>query len=197
MTDDEPRARPGYAAQPPQAATAHADAGAVPHDASVMKVRTSSAGDTPAVAVFAERDQDYRAVLHALVGVECLQCTTWDALERALKSADIGIAVLPLLDCSEYGRLLAFHSAHPLVPIVLVTRQDADNLRRLQGASIDDVVFLHTLLEELPPAARAALDSRCLTRAVRHIETMVTDDADLRNMLLRVCRLSVPPRTVA
>jgi hypothetical protein len=192
---DNERAPPGYAAQPPQAQRAESVPGVAPRDAAIPKPKTVGvAGEHPVGVVFADRDQEFRAVLNA-AGVDCIQCRTWSAFEHALANADVGIVVLPLLDRSEYASLIAYQAAHPLVPIVLITRRDPDNLLHLKDATVDDVVYLHAL-QELPGAVRAALERRCLARAARTIEAVTVRDAELLTTLVRACRLPLPPRTV-
>lgn len=156
----------------------------------------SQTSETPAVVVFAEREQEYRAVVDCLAGAACRPCSTWSAFERALAGADVAVVVLPRLDRIEYASLVALRAAHPLVPVVLITLRDADNLLHLKDAMLDDVVFLHSVPEELPRAARGVLEGRCLARAARLIEAMPVADAELLATLARACRLPVPPRTV-
>jgi hypothetical protein len=162
-----------------------------------MKARSrGDPGETPAIVVFAERDQEHRAVLDCLGGATCRPYTTWNMFERALPDADVAVVVLPRLERTEYASLGSLRAAHPDVPVVLITVRDPDNLLHLKDAFLDDVVYLHALPQELPKAARGALEGRCLARAARLVEAVPGGHPDLLTALGRACRLPMPPRTV-
>lgn len=89
----------------------------------------------------------------------------WEALEDVLASADcliLGVEwlgernVLPLLTKLRAGS--------PDVPIVLVTRQEANNVRLLKGLIVEELVWLHEARGSL---AHAIADAR--TRGMFHV----------------------------
>ncbi|HEX2778696.1 MAG TPA: hypothetical protein VHM30_04295 [Gemmatimonadaceae bacterium] len=112
----------------------------------------------------------------------------WTSFQRALVDAPCAVIWLDWLgDGDALHRLTDVRRRLPDVPVVLVTRKDADNVRLLKGLVVEEVVWLNDAPNSLATAvARAETCGalhlvRAAIRSDRHLSHR------LREMLLYAC----------
>lgn len=115
--------------------------------------------------------------------VDLRVCTDWLEFERIAPRANCAVVELDRLsDRWGFDRLLAFQNREA-TPLVLVTRGELGNARRLKRLSVEEVVWLEDVGEELLPAIRRA-EVKDLLVHLRH-------ELDGRNDLSRELRLAL------
>jgi hypothetical protein len=122
----------------------------------------------------------------------------WEALARLGGRGDCScvVAYCPWIGPEVVARLDAFIAEYPLRPVVLVTTGDADNVRRLRGLHVDEVLWP----SELPALLAGAVDRARASRGLHRIAARLVDMRGLtptvRAALERACIGELPSTTV-
>ena len=94
------------------------------------------------------------------------------------------------------ARLRSLRNRHPWLPVVVVTRGLADNARLLADLTVDEVVWLRDVDEELASAIRRAEGQAVLARLAAAVEASGRATLFLRGALIEVFRSRRPIRSV-
>lgn len=151
------------------------------------------------LAVFSRCNAHLHALLEGLSPTEPrIACGQWGQLMQATSSVDgVVVCIEWLAEGDNLQRLGDLRSAIPHLPIVLVTRKEADNVRLLKLLVIEEVVWLHEATSALGVAVARALTSgmiqilRTALRADRRLSPR------LREGLLYACQRDAPVYSVA
>jgi hypothetical protein len=123
----------------------------------------------------------------------------WSEVESTAPMSRCSVVMIDWLRSSDaFARLSAFKHRHPHHPVVLVTRWEPDNARRLKDVQVEEVVWHREIEQELAPSVHRACTHdpnylRCLAvpfEEARHLP------AALRAALVYACRSDVPIRSV-
>ncbi|MET0397037.1 MAG: hypothetical protein ABW277_09465 [Longimicrobiaceae bacterium] len=137
-----------------------------------------------------------RAALPA--GEQVLAAWDWRGFERAAPAAECSVvAAERLADEPARSRLAAFKLRHPLHPVVLVTRRDADNVRHLTWLRVEEVVWPDEVDARLGTAVTRARTSGLLHRLAAAFEGSPDLAVPLRTALACSCRVVPPVHSVA
>jgi transposase-like protein len=123
----------------------------------------------------------------------------WAQVERTLPDASCSVVLIEWLHSSaDMPRLRAFKSRHPTHPVILVTRWDPENARRLKDVSVEEVVWLREVERELPGVVHRSCRRdfhflRCLAVPFEEAEHL---PPTLRGALAYACRSEVPVASV-
>jgi hypothetical protein len=122
----------------------------------------------------------------------------WEALARLAGQVDCNCVVVycPWISAEVVAGLEAFVGEYPLRPVVLVTTGDADNVRRIRGLQVDEVLWP----AELPSALATAVQRARARRGLHRIAARLVDARGLtptmRAALERACIGELPAATV-
>jgi hypothetical protein len=122
----------------------------------------------------------------------------WEALVRLAGQVDCNCVVVycPWIAAEVVARLEGFVAEYPLRPVVLVTTGDADNVRRIRGLQVDEVLWP----AELPSALAAAVERARARRGLHRIAARLVDARGLtptmRAALEWACIGELPAATV-
>lgn len=123
--------------------------------------------------------------------------TDWHRFLVAVQHAGCGVLVLP--DLAQHrgrDRLRQARSVAASVPVVLVTRADAENLRSVCDIPVDAVVWLHDVDRALWPAVEQVRRRDALYEVAQQVESAGHLPPQLRHALLHLCRSRNPAYTV-
>lgn len=95
---------------------------------------------------------------------------SWEAFRRIYPRADSGVVVAPDPGAELLGRIDTLKRRHPEGAVVLVTRRDPSNLRRIKDLVLEEIVWTDALDEELDPALRRADAERRFRRLGAELE---------------------------
>ena len=125
--------------------------------------------------------------------------SSWAAFRKRATGSLCAVAVLPGARGEEEHaeELAALRSAAPVVPLVLVTREDPETLRTLAPVPVDEVVWLGEMPEALPPAARRAVARGWRRRMSWAFGLSAGVPRVLREALALAARAGVPLRSVS
>jgi hypothetical protein len=120
-----------------------------------------AAAETPPAGPLALYCPDERQLIRlqtrVLTGERLLATTQWS---RFAESASLAATAVVVMDWLAHDglvmRLAALRARLPLLPLILVTRRDADNLRLLSRLSIEEVIFSDEVDRALPAAVLRA-----------------------------------------
>lgn len=151
------------------------------------------------LAVYARGPSELEVVRDSLSPVERhVVLADWSTFERSLAAARCAVVFLEWLSEGDgLHRLTDTRRCMPDLPIVLVTRKDADNARLLKGLILEEVVWLHEAR-----AALAVAVARAETRgALQLVRAAIRADRQLpprlREALLYTCERGRLVRSVA
>lgn len=122
----------------------------------------------------------------------------WRALDEVSSDASCTIVAARWLAPDDAGDALAdLKTSRPCLPVVLVTTQDAENLRRVCRVVIEEVVWLHEVRTALSPAVDRAKTSGALLSFASGVAASAALPALLRHALLVACRRRLPVHSLA
>lgn len=123
----------------------------------------------------------------------------WTQIESTAPLSRCSVVMIEWLRKSDaFPQLSAFKHRHPQHPVVLVTRWDPDNARRLKDVRVEEVVWNREIEEDLASAVHRVCSHdpnylRCLADPLEQAEHL---PATLRTALAYACRSDVPVRSV-
>lgn len=121
----------------------------------------------------------------------------WSQFRSMAPRRDCGIAIVPRLNRGRFvGHLTAFRHRHPLEPLVLVTRAEADNVRLTRRIRLDEIVWLGNMDERLRVAVHRAGTDVFFRRQARRFEGAEHLPSRLQRALVLACRCEQPIRSV-
>lgn len=125
--------------------------------------------------------------------------SSWNVFRRRASESLCAVAVIRLddrddQDAAELGRL---RTAAPLIPLVVVTREDPEALRTLASVPIDEVVWLDEMPDGLEEAARLATERAWRRRMHWAFELSPDVPRSLRDALTLASGADVPFLTVS
>jgi hypothetical protein len=124
-------------------------------------------------------------------------CDTWLAFELRVPVAQCAVAVVPWLWADDaVSQIAAVKSRSPLIPFVVVTAKDADNVRRLGTVAVEEIVWCNEVERALPRAVTSARSRGALRRFADALAAAEYLPAQLRAGLVHVCRSATPVRSV-
>jgi len=137
---------------------------------------------------------------HALAAAGPVRsASSWTAFRKQATGSLCAVAVLAgdggMPEHTE--ELAAFRSAAPVVPLVLVTREDPEMLRTLAPVPVDEVVWLGEMPEALALAARRAVSRGWRRRMSWTFGLSAGVPRVLREALALAARAGVPFRSVS
>jgi hypothetical protein len=159
-------------------------------------VRAEVADRPSVVAVYCIEDALTRRVKHALVGHSAvIAISDWSDFHIEGKRSDCAVvAARWLAQDNLVGRLADFRLSSTVPPLTIVTTSDADNVRAISAVSVNAIVWLHEIENQLVEAIRGATIGghlRCLADAIVRPSHLTTQ---LRQILSIAFRS--PPATL-
>lgn len=126
-------------------------------------------------------------------GLSVVAADQWRAFERAAGLAACCVVVLPSLrDTHAIDQLIALRDRLPLLPLVLVTEKDAENLRLLRHLEVEEIVWTHEAPRELAAAVGRARGSSLLRQMAAAIDRAEQIPPKLRQALAFALRSERP-----
>lgn len=121
----------------------------------------------------------------------------WKRFSRYAPKADCCIIAWARTNvAARDARLTVFGNRHPLLPLVLVTRRDAHNLRRVSQVPIAEIVWIQEMAATLGPAIVRARGTLYFYRLADRIGSRTDLPLPLRKALMVACRSEAPPASV-
>lgn len=141
-----------------------------------------------AYAVYCEPDLRDRVEEILRTSFEIQTAKTWNAFFELAPNCSCSIVAMRAFeDEREVARLRTSRERFPARPLVLVTRRDPENLRRLSTVRAEEVVWVSEMRQRLEAAVRTACAKQFLDDVSRAV---ITDEA-LPPELGRVLRLAL------
>lgn len=123
----------------------------------------------------------------------------WSGVESRVPEAKCSVLLIEWLHTSPVPpRLSVLKDRYPNHPVILVTRWDPENARRLKDISVEEVVWYREVESELGPVVRRTCTQdyhflRCLAVPIEEAGHI---PATLKQALAFACRSEVPIRSV-
>lgn len=131
-------------------------------------------------------------------GTPINEARSWRELVGYATAAEcLLVAIVSLKDDTLFEVLCAFKRRFPYTPVVLITHEEADNLRLLKNLIVEEVVFTSSLEKELHLALGRASTKAYLYLIAEKLERAAHLTCKLRQALVFACRSEQPIRTVA
>lgn len=121
---------------------------------------------------------------------------SWRRFTRKTRAAECAVVVFPMLAGPGFRQLCDW-SRQPRPPAILVTSFDTDNLTKLTGLVMDELVCVDNLSRQLPIALSTVREPDPLAAVARYLAEHPSLSPELRIALITGCRGAAPPRTVA
>lgn len=113
---------------------------------------------------------------------------SWDAFLRAVSGADCAVIAFPTLGVqSRVVRLVALCRQYPHLPVVLITRRDADQLKRVSHLRIESVVWVSELEGSLTGAVQEARSATVFAQLSEEIASRADLPLAFRKILVAAC----------
>jgi hypothetical protein len=130
------------------------------------------------------------------------ECTTaydtWHLFEHAASTAECATVIVPWLSADDaVSRIASLRYRFPLLPLVVVTAKDADNVRLLSRLIIEEIVWQHEAERTLPLAVRSARSHALGRRVTESIAAADHLPVQLRTGLIHVLRSLTPVRSIS
>lgn len=151
------------------------------------------------IALYAATERQRSLISAALPDTEHrIAADDWDSLERTVGAANTVIIWLDSLrDDSIFLRISGLTFRFCTLPTVLITRKEADGVRRLIGIPLIEVVWTDEVVHALWPAVRRVRTRSVLQKVAVTLDRTDVLPAHLRHALARVCREDAPPPSLA
>jgi hypothetical protein len=149
--------------------------------------------------LYAHDEKGVARLRSALASTERMFATDdWQQFEREAATADCAVIVLEWLhDDAAFKRLSTFKHRLPLHPLILVTRRDADNVRRVKDVFIEEVIWLEDMNKMLRAAIQSARGRGLLYRLMSVFEKADRLPPHVRRALAYACKSEPPVTSVA
>jgi tetratricopeptide (TPR) repeat protein len=121
----------------------------------------------------------------------------WRKFERVAASMNVAVVALPsLADAGDRRALVELKSRAPLLPVVLVTRREADAPDSLTELHVDEVVWVGQVERDLRAASVRAASRTLLRWLAQSLARADHLPSKLREALVYACRTTRPVRSV-
>ncbi len=150
------------------------------------------------ICVFSENEGHVRRLLGALGKTDEVKVArSWGELLLAAGGCRCSVVLIEwLVGSQEPQRLRSLHTRFPAHPVVLVTREDADNARCLSGVGVVEVLWLREIESRLAAAVARACAVGSVARLATVLERAERLPEKLRCALRDACLAQHTPRTV-
>jgi DNA-binding NarL/FixJ family response regulator len=149
-------------------------------------------------AVYADGIEATRLATTALTATPAVVCMDWSEFARSAEHVRAGGVILPFLHSSCVSALTRLREQRPLLPVVLVTASDPENLRRLAALPpVEAVLFTGEAVDLLPGALQRAAGRTVLYDGVEIIRATLSPSSALAEILVKACLNAPPVRTAA
>jgi hypothetical protein len=138
-------------------------------------------------------------MLDVLSASDCTAAyNSWPAFESAALTSECAIAVVSWLSTDDaVSRIAALRFRSPLLPLVVVTAKDADNVRLLSRLVVEEIVWQHEAERTLSLAVRSARSHAMGRRITESIAAADHLPVQLRTGLIHVLRSLTPVRSIS
>jgi hypothetical protein len=131
-----------------------------------------------------------------LAALDVLPCHDWRGYERARARASCSVALVERLHVDPLFEQLAARPGGAGHPTILVTDKDPENLRRIRGLTLEEVIWAEEVEHALVPAIRRACNAGYLQQVAAVIEGTPHLPQRLRAALAHACRNRAPISSV-